>query len=253
MSRGVLFIIFLAGIITTTHILDVNALVITNQTANGMYISHSQMIGIQISQVCATMEKNHMKSNCITYDKIKQFDNTDPTYAGQWVNDTWYHRLAPRISNHEVMNLNPFVIMVDPNNSFTTRAKMIIVQSDNFTWINPDEAVGNNHTRIEHHNRQVSNCEQASVAPDINLIKDTVIYLESGCTITKYNDKVLIKTGNLPFSFVNPYSSLHYNSMLKNLLHGHSGFGGNHTAGGIGPSNCITIKCEIPKNPYAKW
>lgn len=230
-----------------------DALVITNQTSTGLYVSHSQMIGIQISQGCQIMEKNHIKSNCMTYDKIRNLDNTNPVYAGQWVNDTWYHRLAPHVRNHEVMNLNKFVVMVDPNPDFTTRAKMITVQADNFTWINPDDGVGNNHTRIEHANRIVTDCSQATVAPYAWLINDTIQYLENGCTHTNYNDKILVKTGNTAFSLVNPYSTLHQDSYLKSIFHNHTFYNGNFTSGGIGPSNCITHYCAPVKNPYANW
>jgi len=234
-------------------VIPANAIVITNQSSTGLYVSKSQMIGIQLSQGCQIMEKNHIKSNCITYDRIKFLDNTNPLWSGLWVNDTWYHRLAPHVKNHEMMNLNTFVVMVDPNPDFTTRAKMIVIQSDNFTWINPDDGVGNNHTRIEHVNRMITDCSQATVAPAISLIKDTLLYLENGCTHTNYNDKILIKTGNQPFSFVNPYSTLHQDTYLKSILHNHLSYNGNHTSGGIGPSNCITHYCTPVKNPYANW
>ena len=178
------------------------------------------------------MEKNHIKSNCLTYDKLKQFDNTNPVYAGQWVNDTWYHRLNPRVLNHEIMNLNNFVIMVDPNPDFTTTAKMIIVQSDNFTWINPNDYVGNNHTRIEHRDRNISDCSSAIVAPNIWLINDTINYFESKCKNTKYSDIVLFKTGNQPFSFDNPYSSLYYKNFVSYSKQ-------------TGIPNCINHPCNL--------
>lgn len=230
---------------------NAEAITITNQTGHTYYLSKSPMIGIQLSPTCLILIKNHMKTDCPTYDKLKPLDNTNPEWAGQWVNTTYYHRELPRVSNHYLMNTNPFIVMVDPDPNFTTIAKMIIIQSGNFTYINPYESVGNNHTRNEYNNRFVSGCTTATVAPILSLIEDTVHYIESSCKITSYNEKVSVKTNDTPFDYNNPYSSLHLENYLKSLMHGHGSSVGNHTAGGLGLNNCINYKCDI-KDPYAK-
>ena len=233
------------------YVSEANAVTIPKTPAKSIYLSKSQLIGIQLSQSCIIMEKNQIKSGCLTYDKLKQFDNTNSLFSGQWVNDTWYYRLAPRVHNHEVMALKPFVVMVDPNPDFTVKAKMITIQSSNFTFINPNDGIGDNHTRIEHKNRIVLDCSQAIVSPDLWLINDTINYLESNCKTTKYNDKVLVKTGNKPFSFDNAFSTLHQDYYLKTIFKGHTYDSGNHTSGGRGPSNCLNNNCGFI-DPYKK-
>ena len=149
------------------------------------------------------------------------------------------------------MNLNPIVVMVDPDPDYTTISKMIIIQADNFTYINPGEGIGNNHTRNEYQNRFVGNCEVATVAPIIPLINDTLHYLESDCKTTKYTDKVIIQTGNKPFDYSNPYSSLHHQAMLKQYgitIAGESHLMGGHT---IKFGDCIHKKCNFI-DPYKK-
>ena len=234
---------------------DVMAFTIPNpsKTNTSFYLKSQPMIGIQLSQTCINMEKNQMKSGCMTYDQIQFFDNTNPVWAGAWVNDTWYHRLPPRVQNHEIMNTNKFVIMVDPNPGFTARSKMIIVQSQGFTWINPGDIVKNNRVQLQYVDRYMSGCDSAIVAPDISLIADTIIYLENGCTKTNFNGTKKSIITDHPFSMDNPYSSLLQKSYVTTILKGQFVSSTNHTIGGLGPSNCINFKCYLPKNPFANW
>lgn len=243
--------IFIAALLVA-HVYVTNAYGITigsNQTSYPM--ERYQLIGIQLSPTCLTLIKNHMPNSCPTYDKLKPLDNTNPLWEGVWVNDTYFHRELPRVNSHWLMNPNKIIVMVDPDPNFTILAKMIIIQPDNFTYINPGEGIGMNHTRNEYNNRFVAACSQATVAPILSLIEDTLHYIENDCKITAYNEKTTIKTGNLPFDYSNPYSSLLHDYFLKSLLHGHSFSGGNHTSGGYGPADCITHKCGI-KDPYKK-
>ena len=212
-----------------------------------------RLIGIQLSPTCLTLIKNHMPTSCPTYDKLKPLDNTNPNWAGKWVNDTYYHRELPRVKNHWLMNPYNVTVMVDPDPNFTVIANMIIIQSNHFTYINPDELIGMNHTRNEYHDRFVSSCSQATVAPDLFLIEDTLHYLENGCTKTAFNDKTTINTGNQPFNLNNPFSSLWHDYYLMQIFHNHKFF--NHpngtSIGGLGPSDCIIHQCNF-KDPYKK-
>lgn len=210
------------------------------------------LIGIQLSQACIRMEENHVKSNCLTYDKLKQFDNGNLLLEGQWVNDTWYHRADSKVRNaYSYYTGTGTIVSVDPNSEFMTRAKNIIVQSDNFTYINPAEIVGANHTRTEYQNRFVSSCDNALVAPNISLINDTIKYLESNCVITNYNGTIKVKTPAFVWSYDNPYSTLHQYDFLKNIMHGHTTLNGNVTRGGLGPTDCIHHRCDYV-DPYKK-
>src|SRR5689334_22992858 len=139
-----------------------------------------QLIGIQLSPTCWTLIKNHMKTECPTYDKLKPLDNTDPNWSGKWTNKSGvYDREAPRVKNHWIMNPNKIIIMVDPDPNFTVRAKMIIIESGKFTYINPNESIGMNHTRNEYNNRFIQSCSMATVAPDLFLIEDTLHFMEN--------------------------------------------------------------------------
>ena len=238
-----------------THAIFSQAQAITitapSTTTKNTYISQSSLIGIQLSQSCIVMEKNHVKSNCLSYFDLKQFDTTNPLWSGQFVNDTWYHRSTAHVKNLWQYYSGKNTVYVDPSTEFTTRAKMIIVQSDNFTWINPDESVGANHTRNEYVNKAVVGCYEARVAPNLNLINQTIQYLKGGCKDPAYyNDKITVRTNDSPFNYNNPYSSLLQKYYLQSMLSGHW-LGANHTSGGLGPSDCITHKCNYT-DPYKK-
>jgi|SRR6185437_1814580 len=197
-------------------------------------------IGIQLVPICITELKNHINSTCLNYNIIKPFDNTNPLWAGMWVEQPYEHRLNPKIKNHENFNPNPWSIMVDPNADYTINAKMIYVNNDNFTWINPDQTSNKGIVMITHMNRYVSpNCVEATVAPNLSLINDTIFYLESGCKTTSYNDTKIITQKEIAFSFNNPYSSLHYKEQVSNVK----------KTGGLG--NCISQQCSYT-DPYKK-
>lgn len=225
------------------------------QYPGGIKLTQSNKIGIQESKTCITMLSHNMNSSCISYDKLIHFDNTNPVFAGLWNQTGWFHRNPPMIKNHELSNSHPFVVMVDPNPDFTTTAKMIIITDKNFTYINPDDKSNKGTTTIYHVNRFVANCELATVAPDVLLINDTIHYLESGCTDTKYNDTRINTQPEIAWNYDNPYSSLHQDSYLESLLHGHKSFikpNGTITGGGLGPSLCINgHKCSYT-DPYKK-
>ena len=205
----------------------------------GVSIQNAQRIGIQLSQTCLKMAEYNITSNCLSYKTLKNLDTTNPFYSGQWVATPYYHRLAPKVIDAYKFNTNNFVVMVDPDALFTTKARMIIVTNNNFTYVNPDETSKGGLVTISHINRFVAACELATVAPIPSLVNDTLKYMESGCTKTNYNDAVITYHKDIPFDYNNPYSSLHYDmAKLKANMHQ--------------TPNCITKKCDTPKDPYKK-
>lgn len=224
---------------------------IGNVCGNVSLVKQLGKIGIQLSQVCLADLKNHLNSTCLKYSDLKQFDNTNPLYAGLWVEQPYEHRLNPKIKNHENFNPNPWAIMVDPNAEFTTLAKMIIVDT-HFNYTNQNDSSNRGLSMKVYQDRYVSNnCVEARVGPNIALIQDTINYLESGCTSTSMNTTKIITQKEIPFSYDNPYSSLHLNSYQKSILHGHSYYNGNKTSGGLGPNDCIRHLCSFT-DPYKK-
>lgn len=225
------------------------------QYPGGIKLYQTHKIGIQESKTCLTLLKNNMNSSCIPYDKLIHFDNTNPIWAGLWNQTGWFHRGPPLVKNHELANSHPYVVMVDPNPDFTTTARMIIVTDKNFSYINPDDKSNKGTTTIYHVDRFVANCELATVAPDISLINDTIHYLESDCTKTRYNDTRISSQPEISWQWNNPYSSLLQDSYLQSVLHGHKSFikpNGTITGGGLGPQLCINgHKCNYT-DPYKK-
>ena len=210
-------------------------------------------ISVKLSQVCETLLKNNMSNSCINYKILRVVDNTNPLYAGQWVEQPWYHRLAPKIKNHEIFNNNPWAVMVDPNSDFAVNSKLITVEDGSFPWINQDDSsIGGLVIKTHVDRRVTSDCNEALVAPNLNLIKDTISYLESGCTTTTYNDTKLTYQKEIPFSYDNQYSTLHLQYYLKLIMNGHSSGITNHTSGGLGPSLCINGKTCNFTDPYKK-
>ena len=213
----------------------------------GSLLSASHLIGIQLSDSCLKLVKINATTNCPTYDKLRVFDNTNPLYDGVWVSKPYYHRLNPRVGNQYNIFTSHFVVMVDPDADYTTHARMIIIQPDSFTYINPNDII-TNHTRTEYHDRFVTSCESANVAPSLSLINDTVQYFENGCTNTSFNSTSKIKMKVTPFDYNNPFSSLHYLDYLKSIYH--TGFTGVNQTGGSGLKDCIHHKCKYV-DPFA--
>ena len=213
----------------------------------------SNLIGIQLSSTCFTYAKNNMSSTCFNYKDLIKFDNTDKYLAGKFTDKPYFHRLPSPVKNFWAF-LDRGVVMVDPNNDFTINAKMIIINPKNFTYIDPSEDQVNGTQNGKYHvGRLMNGCSEAQVASNYTLIKDTIIYMESGCTMTSYNNTKTIPLKQTPFIYINPYSSLRLDSYLKSIFHGHQFFSSvNRTmAGGLGPSNCLTHHCTFT-DPYAK-
>ena len=224
---------------------------IGNNCTNITSVQQLGKIGIQLSQVCLADLKNHLNSTCLNYNDLKPVDNTNPLWAGLWVEQPYEHRLQPKIKNHENFNPNPWVIMVDPNADFTLSAKMIIVDT-HFTWTNQNDSSNRGLSMKSYQDRYVSDdCQEARVGPSLALVEDTITYLESGCTTTNMNTTKMISQAEIPFSYNNAYSTLHLQSYLEQILHGHSSSNTNKTAGGLGPQDCIRHTCSFT-DPYKK-
>lgn len=252
--------IIITGIITNSGVAYADFYAnYTKPGSKGIPLSKSQLIGIQLDKVCLTLIKNNMPNKCPHYDVLSKFDNTNQMISGKLKQDKngIVYRDKPQIKNH--YNFYPnlqYIVMVDPDPDFTTRARMIYITTDNFTISDPLEN-GDNHTRSVYVNRDPlspTNCSTVTVAPYLDIINDTISFLESGCTVTHYNNKITYKIPVSKTDLKNPYSSLLQMNYSKSILNGHySNY--NHTAGGNGPGNCITakVKCPVIKNPYAKW
>ena len=176
------------------------------------------LIGIQLSKTCEIELKYHMNTTCFNYHDLLKFDNTDPSWAGNWTDTPFFHRLNPKISNsHLNGTIYPWIIMVDPNSNFQQIAHLIIINPGNFTWVNPDDTSLGGMTYKIHNNRMNSNCQTLIVAPNMWLINDTINYIKSGCLHTSYNDTSIFVRQTPPNIMDNPYASWHYTNMIYSL------------------------------------
>ena len=248
----------LFALIVFFPIIQANALSVGSLTT---YTTQGQAdkIGIQLSEQCITALRNHVKTGCPTYKDMVSVDNTNHGYYGKFVNDSngFYHRDKPTTPNYyNIVKPKGWVVALDPTQQFIDYAKMIIIVPNGTlnNYVNPDETVGTNHTRTVYHDRFVdSTCSEARIVYSKFLLNDTISYLESGCTNTKFKDHTIEKTGNQAVTLNNPYSSLHLEAYLQSMMHGHSFFTFNSThPGGLGPPDCIRHTCNF-KSPYEKW
>jgi len=221
---GTIIVLVLAFSYSEANAISLGSLV--TGTAN----KPAQLIGIQLSQVCLTEIKNHDYSSCPSYQTLAKYDNTYHSLYGKFVDTNgWYHRDNPRIPNYyQVYNPGKAVIAVDPEENFILNAQNIIIQPKNFTYINVNDVVGNNHTRIEYHDRYNNQCKEEWISYSDFLLNDTIKYLQSGCTKTNFVDHKLIQTGNQPFDMV-------HSQALKNMAY--------YKTAKTRTQNCITQVC----------
>lgn len=214
---------------------------------------HPNLIGIQLSEACLRMVEHGDSSHCLTYKQLKVFDTTNPLFAGMWVDTPYTHRLPPKVKDMYRFN-DTTVVMVDPDVSFSVKARMIIVGGANYTYTPENDYSPNgglNTTAFI--NQSVINCGDARISSDMSIVNATLKYLESGCTVNPYNNKVVTYHPDIPFSYDNPQSTLHQLKYLSTIFHGHSLLTNEQSpsGGGLGPGDCIHTKCKYT-DPYKK-
>lgn len=247
---GLVLLVFCFNQAFAITTINTGSLTVYNQTDNG----GSLKIGIILSQECITALKNLAKTSCPSYQNLQHFDNTNPNYYGKFDLDKsgFYGRHHVKIPNYYNI-ANPtgkYIVAIDPTVQFIGGAQIIRIVPDSFTFINPNESVGENHTRNEYVDRGVRQCIEATISYSEFLVNDTISYLESGCKTTSYKDHIVKPTGNKAFTLDNPYSTLHQMSYLRSVMHGHT-YNYNGTGSGYGPEDCIHKQCSFI-DPYHK-
>jgi len=206
---------------------------------NGSYslVSNANLVGIRLSSVCIKLEEQHLKSDCLDYSQLKPLEKVNPLLSGNWINDTYYHKIYYTFKGVWNYYSGSPVVLIDPPIDFQVRAKIITVENQNFTWTDVNDNATNTGI-IEYVNRFVDgSCSSATVAPIFSLVNDTVNYLQSDCTKTNYNSTKVLNRVDIPFD---------YNSMnIKQINYLHN-FNNNTSMG-----NCITEKCNLPHDPYS--
>lgn len=169
--------------------------------------SSINIIVIELSNSCLKMVKNNMTKSCLTYKDLSAFDTTDTKYSGKFIDDKgFFHRGKPLLKNHEIVyKKSPDIIVcVDCPGKVSLYARSIVVEPNGFTYkLGSDKKMIDN-TRFVYHDRYVKDCSEARVSSDMDLVKDTIEYLKSGCTVTQFNEKETI---------VKPYSKVSYDGL----------------------------------------
>ena len=176
----------------------------TNKTSV-IKLSKYNMIAIELSRTCLRLVKsNSMNDGCYRYSALESLDTTNKKYSGPFFYDNgFFHRGKPLLNNHEIVyrDVNATVVCVDCPGKILNKIPNIIVEPRNFVYkLGSDVKILNN-TRYEYHDRYVQDCFTARVSSDLDLIKDTIEYIKSGCKVTNFDEKVTI---------VKPYSKLSY-------------------------------------------
>lgn len=216
-----------------------------------VYTTSPTLITIDLSNQCLALVKHNQTSECPTYKKILPYDNSNQMLSGKFVTtDNFFHRQLTNTINHWGLYApGTWIVMIDPDYNAIIHSKEISLVPS-LTYIIKDQTVGSNHTRNEYHDRYVDpGCTSAEIVYSDFLLNDTIHYLESGCTITKYNETKIISTPNkTPIDYKNPFSSLRLQNQLKIIFNGKSQLYNENipTGGGLGPGNCInTSHCTF--------
>lgn len=246
-----------------------NGTISSNDTSHNELKSQYNIIMIIPSEVCTNAFKYHAKSDCPPLANITKYDNSNQKISGYFysLDGKTIERSKPEVKNHWQYYgyTNHTIICVYCTGNYLTTdlyKTIILQQSDSFEYaphnyvsvpyiipqfnytsgnftnyvIQVNEADAGLTTKL---NRDVVGCNTATIAYSDALLNDTIHYLESGCKSTNFNQTKTYVSPNSPWSWNNPYSTLHYMSALKQLTGGHGIYGTNQTVGGHGPGNCI--------------
>lgn len=239
-------------------------LVITGHVAPTRY----NLILIEYSGTCATMIKNHIKSNCPPLLVLKKVDTSNQEVAGKFINEngTWI-RTKPQIglwwnfvnatgkptvcvdcvfdlANPELAQL----IMIDPANftyaSIAPVQTQIEIQSAAngsryIPIIAPDQSSTITTLDVNYGRFVTPDCLGANLDYNPVYLADTIAYLESNCKITHLTLNSTIAIKPIPFDFVHSNWYREY-QWLNRVTQ-------NDTM------NCINHICKTLKDPFANW
>lgn len=211
---------------------------------------------ISLSQTCEILDKNNMKG-CPSVKDLIKYDTSNKLVSGKFVNHNGiYTRTVPQVKNNWLAYsyTKKTVICVECyfDSTATSKSQEIIIQPNSFSYVNKTETENGNHL-YNFDNRYMQGCDVATISNIPNLLNDTINLMLHSCD-SKYTtfSGITNHTRTLqPFSYDNPYSTLHQVSYLKDIMHGKATSNTNHTSGGFGPSECIIHQCDF-KDPYKK-
>lgn len=245
-----------------------------NGTLSGNDSSHNElrsqynMIMIIPSELCTVAIKNHVKTDCPPLENLTKYDNSNQHISGYFYtkDGSTLERSNPQVKNHwqyyGYTNHTIVCVYCTGNYLTTDLYQTIIIEPVSFEYAPHSfisvpynvpiyNSTSGNFTNIQYQqneidaglttffNRQVLGCNTATISYSDKLLNDTINYLESDCKKTNFNQTKTYSPPNSPWSWDNPYSTLHYLNALKQMSGGYGISGTNNTKGGHGPGNCI--------------
>lgn len=179
----------------------------------------NKFISIVLSDSCKRAIENNVNKNCPTYKElVKLFDNTMPEISGEFIEDgNDIRRVDPKYKNYwnyynQIESWK--IITVDPDAEMMKRSSVITIQPSSFTYF--ENIASQDKTKsIDNidHERYVwkdvkynQRCSEAMVAPDMELITETINFLLDGCD----GELEIIDTIDIPQTEYNPFDSYHY-------------------------------------------
>ena len=214
---------------------------------------HMPILFVNLSQACENMIKYNIPG-CPSLESMISFDTSNQNISGKFIkigNDTI--RTKPQVKSNWLYyagNTNK-IVCIECNADITVmqQSQQIIIQPTGFSFV--DQVT--NATKgqwLSYSDRYMQGCDTATISNNMQLLKDTIKYMLSGCTIkTSFNGTLSHKTHDTAWQYDNPFSTLHQSTYLKDIMHNHVSYNGNNTAGGLGPSDCIRHTCTFT-DPY---
>lgn len=203
---------------------------------------------VSLSQTCDILNKNNM-TGCPSVKDLMVYDTSNQMISGKFGNHgEIYTRSPPQMKNNWLAYSYSKNIILCVECYFdvtaTSKSKEIIIQPNTFSYVNKTESEGSN-IWYNFDNRYMQGCDVATIANIPGLLNDTINFMLHDCQASytifhgTSNHTRILK----PFTFDNPYSTLHHDAYLKAIFHGHTYDIGNKTSGGRGPSDCIKHQC----------
>ena len=204
--------------------------------------THIPVLLVKLSKTCETLNKLN-QTGCPKVSSIIKYDTSNQKISGKFITKNGITiREPPQVKNNWLYytNSDKMIICVECTFDVTssTQAKQIIIEPDYFTYIDKNAIVTKN-LWSSYSNRYMQGCDVATIGNIPGLLNDTINYMLSNCTKTSFNTTSNHVIPDQPWSYDNPYSSLHQQAQVNKIK----------AIGGLGL--CLQNQCNL-QDPYRK-